>query len=222
MMYAPQASQWQHAAPVSYVPTTYAPAMGAAPAAYGQPAPAPYPTQSAPLQSMGGSFVQMPAPAPTYSAAPGVSRGFLSNIFGGCGWANSVQEAWDNHFEAFRKQDLEKIMKDYTEESVVRVYSSTDMKKTEFRGTAQIREMFVGLFRDLYDLKTLDAPVIDVESTPGQVFSVWMCPGCGYETTTDTFIFDSANHIIRQNTVVTKRALAGKKMKKNSKKKGCC
>merc|ERR1719188_1266950 len=116
--------------------------------------------------------------------------------------------ARDNHFEAFGKQDLDKIMLDYDETSVARVYDNTTGQKTEFRGTAMIRQMFTNLFADLKDLATLDAPVVDVEEDAKQVFLIWKCPGCGYKTATDTFIFGPDFKIQRQNIVVTKEAIA--------------
>merc|ERR1719188_1356214 len=116
--------------------------------------------------------------------------------------------ARDNHFEAFGKQDLDKIMLDYDETSVARVYDNTTGQKTEFRGTAMIRQMFTNLFADLKDLATLDAPVVDVEEDAKQVFLIWKCPGCGYQTATDTFIFGPDFKIKRQNIVVTKEAVA--------------
>merc|ERR1712084_202011 len=68
-----------------------------------------------------------------------------------------------------------------------------------------IRKMFTNLFGDLKDLATLSAPVINVDEKEKQVFLVWKCPGCGYDTATDTFIFGNDFKIVRQNIVVTKR-----------------
>jgi len=117
----------------------------------------------------------------------------------------SVQEAWDNHFAAFGAQDVDKILLDYDDNSVARVYNNVTQETTYFKGTDKIREMFVGLFGDLSDLSTLAAPVVDVEEDAGQVFLVWKCPGVGFETATDTFIFGKDYKIKRQNIVVTKK-----------------
>lgn len=118
----------------------------------------------------------------------------------------SVQEAWDNHFAAFGAQDVNKILLDYDESSVARVHNNVTMETSEFTGVAKIREMFTGLFADLSDLSSLDAPVVTVEEAAKQVFLVWKCPGCKYETATDTFIFGDDFKIKRQNIVVTKQA----------------
>merc|ERR1719382_552674 len=116
----------------------------------------------------------------------------------------SVQAAWDNHFSAFGKQDLDKIMLDYDETSVVRVWDNSMGQKTEYRGMAQVREMFSCLFADLSDLSTLKAPVVEVEEDMRHVFLVGECPGCGYNTATDTFLFGPDLKIKRQNIVITK------------------
>jgi len=47
--------------------------------------------------------------------------------------------------------------------------------------------------------------VVTVEEANQQVFLVWKCPGCGYDTATDTFILGFDFKITRQNIVVTKK-----------------
>jgi hypothetical protein len=120
---------------------------------------------------------------------------------------SSVQDAWNNHFEAFGKQDVEKILLDYDESSVLRVYDHTSETKTVYKGLDGVRECFKGLFGDLSDLSTLAAPEIDVDEVAGkggQVFLIWKCPGCGFKSVTDTFIFGSDFKIKFQNVVCTK------------------
>lgn len=138
--------------------------------------------------------------------------------------ATSVQAAWDNHFDAFGKQDLEKILLDYDESSVLRLWTSDGGEKVEFVGLAAIRGAFTQLFKDLPDLSTLEAPVVDVDAAGNQVFLVWRCPGCGFENVTDTFIFGPDFKIKRQNVVIIKGAKKAedKKDKTVKKKKGCC
>eukprot|EP00746_Dinoflagellata_sp_MGD_P022869 gnl/MRDRNA2_/MRDRNA2_153539_c0_seq1.p1 gnl/MRDRNA2_/MRDRNA2_153539_c0~~gnl/MRDRNA2_/MRDRNA2_153539_c0_seq1.p1 ORF type:complete len:237 (+),score=46.12 gnl/MRDRNA2_/MRDRNA2_153539_c0_seq1:84-794(+) len=121
---------------------------------------------------------------------------------------SSVTDAWKNHFDAFGAQDIDKIALDYDETSRVTVYNNVDESKSVFKGVEEIKGMFKSLFADLSDLSTLAAPVIDVDEAPGkggQVFLVWKCPGCGYDTATDTFIFGSDLKIKFQNIVVTKK-----------------
>merc|ERR1719401_2785058 len=94
-------------------------------------------------------------------------------------------------------------MLDYSEASMVRVHNNVTAETSVHKGLAGVREMFTSLFADLKDLSTLSAPVIDVDENEKQVFLVWKCPGCGYDTATDSFVFGNGNKIVRQNIVVT-------------------
>jgi len=118
----------------------------------------------------------------------------------------SVQASWDNHFAAFGALNLEQILLDYTEDSIITVYDQTSGSNTVFAGMAGVRECFEGLFGRLTDLSDLAAPVADVQEAaggePGSVFLIWSCPASGYAEATDTFIFDGNAKILRQNVVV--------------------
>jgi ketosteroid isomerase-like protein len=118
----------------------------------------------------------------------------------------TIGAAWENHFEAFGAQDLDKIMLDYDDDSVTRVFNNIDKKKSEYKGVVEIRNMFRGLFESLPDLSTLAAPVVDIDEAGEQVFLVWECPGVGYKTATDSFLYKKKKGkyvISRQNIVVT-------------------
>ena len=59
------------------------------------------------------------------------------------------------------------------------------------------------MFKQLSDLGTLAAPLIKNEENPeGMTFLVWECPGCNVACATDTFIYDKAGKISKQNVVV--------------------
>ena len=75
--------------------------------------------------------------------------------------------------------------------------------------SGQVLDIFLGL--------SAAAEVADVDEVGKTVFLVWECPGCGYYTATDTFVFGPDNKIKRQNIVVTKGA--PEKSKKSKKKK---
>jgi len=117
-----------------------------------------------------------------------------------------VQQSWDNHFAAFGGQDVERVLLDYTEDSMITVYDQTSGAQTVHRGLRGVRDCFTGLFARLSDLSDLAAPVIEVHEAangqPGSVFLIWRCPASGYAEATDTFIFDSRGKILRQNVVV--------------------
>jgi hypothetical protein len=128
-----------------------------------------------------------------------------------CAWlpdnytATSVQAAWDNHFAAFGGQDVDQIMLDYTEASVLWAWDHADLDSnvTVATGLDEIRDFFGGLFAQLDDLELLAAPVVDVTEEPAQVYLIWSCPSSDIESATDTFIFDEANKILRQNIAFT-------------------
>lgn len=166
------------------------------------------------MQSLGAPVAKAGSVA---AAAPGGSVAGSAPVAAPYYFARSVQAAWDNHFEAFGKQDLDKIMLDYDDTSIAKVYNNKDGSKSEFVGKVQIRNMFTDLFADLSNLDTLKAPVVDVDEAGKTVFLVWECPGCGYHTATDTFVFGPDNKIKRQNIVVTKGT--PEKSKKPKKKK---
>merc|ERR1712130_598558 len=121
----------------------------------------------------------------------------------------NVKEAWDNHFSAFGAQDLEKILKDYDDNSIIRyVENGGEMK--EYKGTSAVSDFFTGLFDIIQmdeekNIPSLAAPVVDVEEAvdgaPGMVFLVWNCPDSGIMKATDTFVFSEDNKIRFQNVV---------------------
>jgi len=119
------------------------------------------------------------------------------------GGGPSVQASWDNHFSAFGKQDVDMILKDYTEKSVARVYDFSAGKLSEFEGLDEVKDLFTGLFKTLSDTSGLKAPVIKVDQWEGggMVFLVWACPTSGLPLVTDTFVFDKNFKILRQNIV---------------------
>jgi hypothetical protein len=115
----------------------------------------------------------------------------------------TTQAGWDNHFAAFAEQDVEKILLDYTEDSEINIYDWTTKEESVHTGLDAIGTMFGGLFTALHDTTTLAAPVVMVEHKPiPQVFLVWETPSSGFLKVTDSFLFDDAGKIIRQNIVV--------------------
>merc|ERR1719158_2119621 len=93
----------------------------------------------------------------------------------------TVQQAWENHFGAITSRDIEKLMLDYDDNSMVRAFDNGTGKKTDYRGLAQIREFFSRLLGELQDMSSLVNPVTDVEEEDiRQVFSVWRCPTSGF------------------------------------------
>jgi len=140
--------------------------------------------------------------------------------------ATPVADAWKNHFDAFgagaaakndaeTKAALDKIMEDYTEDSVVDIadYAEGATKIPDFKkhsGLTEIREMFQDLFTDIDDNCNLGAPLQEItgdgDSKAKQVFLVWRNLASTYKWATDTFVFDDNFKIIKQNIVAVHAA----------------
>eukprot|EP00746_Dinoflagellata_sp_MGD_P036075 gnl/MRDRNA2_/MRDRNA2_186503_c0_seq1.p1 gnl/MRDRNA2_/MRDRNA2_186503_c0~~gnl/MRDRNA2_/MRDRNA2_186503_c0_seq1.p1 ORF type:complete len:374 (+),score=70.08 gnl/MRDRNA2_/MRDRNA2_186503_c0_seq1:58-1122(+) len=117
-----------------------------------------------------------------------------------------VHDAWQNHFSAFGAQDVDKILKDYTESSVITVYNQADGSQNVYEGLDGVKKCFTGLFENLYDTSDLKAPIQIVQEGgdggQAEVFLIWSAKASGYTTATDTFIFDNAGKILQQHVVV--------------------
>lgn len=95
---------------------------------------------------------------------------------------SKTQHTFDNHFEAFANQDLDAVMDDYVEDSVV----ITNMGV--FRGPEEIE----GLFSDLFAEFEQEGTTIEVDETVVEddvAYFVWHAetPDNEYEFCTDTF-----------------------------------
>jgi len=119
--------------------------------------------------------------------------------------SSPVHDAWQNHFEAFGAQDVGKILKDYTEDSTITLFDIVANEEHSFKGLRDVATVFKDLFHTLSDTSDLRAPVQVVKGAtdcvPGEVFLIWSCAASGYKSATDTFIFDKAGKIQRQNVV---------------------
>lgn len=88
----------------------------------------------------------------------------------------------DHHLDAFGDQDLDEVMKDYTEDSIV----LTNMGR--FRGLDEIEELFTNLFAEFSQAGS----EIDVDDTTVEgefAYILWHgeTPDNVYEFCTDTF-----------------------------------
>ena len=115
---------------------------------------------------------------------------------------SDTQDVLDHHLDAFGNQNLEKVMIDYTEDSVV----VTNMGV--FRGLDEIEELFTGLFDEF----SQEGTTLDVDDTivEGEfAYLLWHAetPDNVYEFCTDTF------HI--PNETIDFQTFAGKVEPKN-------
>merc|ERR1719281_1683148 len=129
---------------------------------------------------------------------------------------SAVQMAWENHFAAFGAQNLTKIMLDYGAES--KAMFSDNVANDAIvvnNGLTAIEAMFTSLFAELTNRSDLAVPLVHTStfgldgdrnaSGLGQTFLIWRSPIDRYAYVTDTFVYNSAGVIIRQNIVAMKK-----------------
>jgi len=104
----------------------------------------------------------------------------------------AIYQVWENHFSAFGEQDIDKIMKDYDEKSVVYVWDHRDNSYCTrvYTGYNEIRDMFLNLFSILKNLDTLKVNLTEIVDERSVVFLEWECKGCGITKANDIFIFN--------------------------------
>ena len=122
---------------------------------------------------------------------------FFAAACSGGGSSPSIDEAvtkqvFDHHVQTFKYNDLEGVMADYTEESVLITPDRT------YKGLAEIRENFVNAFKALPTAGTtftVDKTVINGDVA----YFVWKAttPTLVFKYATDTFIVQNGK-IIRQ------------------------
>lgn len=156
---------------------------------------------------------------------PGVACAPVAKAAQECATADPKPDmcaAWDNHLTAFsagavattddaRTLALDDIMKDYTAESLVQVFDNNGDVYTSFSGPAPIRGMFDKLFKDIQAAKVgedigLAVKLLEVEPKFNGVFLVWESKS--HLKGTDTFVFNDAGKIIRQNIVALTKTAA--------------
>ena len=119
----------------------------------------------------------------------------------------SVEAAWNNHIVGFVEQNVNLVVQDYTEESVVTLFDHTEGTLLTAKGLSQIKQMYMNFFQMLFDISEMEAPIMKIaEGTStydGSVFQVWKCPSSGITSAAETYVFSSDNKISRQNIAYT-------------------
>jgi hypothetical protein len=114
--------------------------------------------------------------------------------------APSTEEVWNHHIDAWTQRNLDEIVADYDDQSVIVLNDKV------FRGKAEIR----GLFEDLlvaFDRATFHE--IDPAIIEGNlVYIVWRTTidGVDHPLGTDTFVIESG--VIRYQTITADAAFA--------------
>ena len=113
----------------------------------------------------------------------------------------SVQDAWDHQFSSFGQQDLDGILMNYNEKSIITTFDQAEDDLNIYHGIEEIRAFFEYFFESLSDLSDLEAPFFDLSEESKMVFLVWRNTRSGYLDATDTVIFSMDYKIDRQNVV---------------------
>jgi ketosteroid isomerase-like protein len=105
----------------------------------------------------------------------------------------STREVFDHHFQAFQDQDMDEIMADYAEDSLVVTADGT------FRGLDEISELFAGFFEEFSGQYFVEPQEVVVDGDVA--FFTWVAdsPQNFYEFGTDTFVV--IDDVIRYQTV---------------------
>ena len=96
----------------------------------------------------------------------------------------STQEVLDHHLQAFAAGDVDELLKDYTDKSILMEPNGTH------RGPSELRAFFAPVFEGLFRPGSYDATV-DRSTVEGEVaYVVWHSKNQGAEVSlgTDTFL----------------------------------
>ena len=96
----------------------------------------------------------------------------------------ATKDVLDHHLAAFGAGDVDEILKDYTDDSVLMTPGGT------IRGREALREAFVGIFAGLFAPGTYDF-TMDAVHVEGEVaYTVWhaACASADVTLGTDTFV----------------------------------
>lgn len=105
----------------------------------------------------------------------------------------STKSVYEHHIQAFQDQDLDAIMADYSEDSVVVTADET------FRGIDEITEMFEGFFEEFSGESLFDIQDEVFEDEIAYFTYRADTPSAYYEFGTDTFII--VDDVIKYQTV---------------------
>ncbi len=105
----------------------------------------------------------------------------------------STQSVFEHHFQAFKDQDLDAIMEDYSEESLVVTADGT------FKGLDEIRDMFAGFFEEFSGQYFVESQEEVFEEEVAYFTWVADSPENYYQFGSDTFIV--IDDVIRYQTV---------------------
>ena len=104
----------------------------------------------------------------------------------------NIYQVWANHIDAFGKKDIDNIMKNYNDNSIIYIWDHRHETYCTrvYNGYNEIRDMFLNIFLILKNLDTLKVNLVEIVEERNIIFFEWMCKGCGINKVNDIFIFD--------------------------------
>jgi hypothetical protein len=119
-----------------------------------------------------------------------VLAALTSLAFAATGYAQSTEQVWQHHIQAWEKQDLSEIVADYDTESVL------ILNNRIFKGRDAISSVFAQLFR-IFDggSNRIDTPVI----VDRYVYITWHFTPTGHQEFfgTDTFVIEDGKIVLQ-------------------------
>jgi len=119
-----------------------------------------------------------------------VLAALVSLAFAGTGYAQSTEQVWQHHIQAWEKQDLSEIAADYDTESVL------TLNNRIFKGRDAISSVFLQLFRIFNaGANRIDTPVI----IDRYVYITWHFTPTGHREFfgTDTFVIEDGKIVLQ-------------------------
>jgi len=122
------------------------------------------------------------------------------------GVSGAVHKSIAHHNEAFAALDVDKILLDFTEDSILRIFNQADGSFKSFKGLAELRVGFTGLLKKFTNMSDVTVPVSIIEESshqaPGGGFTAGSNKASGFRFFSDVFVADANGKLFRQNAFI--------------------
>jgi hypothetical protein len=120
--------------------------------------------------------------------------------------AGLVQDSYNNHNQAFFTKDVDGLLKDYTEDSTVRIFNQADNSSQIYKGLTEVREAFTTILGIFDDLSGYQGYANDVQENsphgPGGGWTVGAVPSSGVAFFADFIVADANGKFFRHDTIL--------------------
>jgi len=122
------------------------------------------------------------------------------------GVSGPVHESIAHHNSAFGKLDVEEILLDFTNDSILRIFNQADGSLETWKGMAELKVGFTGLLKKFTNMSDVTVPVSVIEESspqgPGGAFTAGSNKASGFRFFSDAFIADANGKLFRQNAFI--------------------